>query len=97
MVELISECGDAFPDATEWSLEFLRPLDGHGLYRLLEYGHARRHPNHMLQILDRIVDADILPPHQRHTLGEILDELRQADVDLAADARFRRLHGIATL
>ena len=95
MLNMLVECGNAFPDAAEWSLEFLRPLDAHGLYRLGRNGHARQHPDYMLRVLDRVVDADVLPIHQRHTLGQILDVLRDANAEVAADVKFRRLYQIA--
>ena len=95
MLDLLVACGNAFPDAAAWSLEYLRPLGGHGLHRLGENGQAQQHPDWMLQVLDRVVDADVLPVHQRHTLGQILDVLGVANEEMAANARFRRLHQIA--
>lgn len=96
MLDLLAECGDAFSDATEWALHYLRPLDRHGLYRLGENGHAEQNPDSMLSVLDRVTVADILPVHERHTLHKILDELRAAKSDLAADTRFQRLYQLAT-
>ena len=29
MVDLLAECGDAFPDATDWALDYLQPIDAH--------------------------------------------------------------------
>ena len=67
ILEILAECGDAFPEAAEWSLEYLRPLEGWGLYRLGENGLAEQDPDSMLRVLDRVVDADVLPGHQRHS------------------------------
>ena len=95
MLRMLVECGDAFVDAAAWSLPYLRPLEGHGLYRFYKSEQARQHPDPMLRVLDKVVDADLLPGHQRDTLHKILDELRYANSDLTADTRFQRLHQIA--
>ena len=96
MLDMLVECGDAFTDAAAWSLPYLRPLEGHGLYRLGENGHVGQYPESMLQVLDSVVAADVLPIHQRHTLHVILDALIAANPGLTADARFQRLYQIAT-
>ena len=89
------ECGSAFAEAAEWSLGYLRPLEGRGLYRLSENGHGEQYPNTMLRVLDRVVDADVLQVHERPHLGEILNALVGADAGMASDPRFQRLYGIA--
>ena len=96
MVAMLSECGDAFPDAAEWSLPYLRPLDGHDLYCLSQNEHAEQHPDWMLQVLVKVAVADILPVHERHILHGILETLRATKPELAADSRFRDLFRIAT-
>ena len=96
MLEMVVECGDAFPDAATWSLDYLRPLDGHGLYRLREGGRPEQYPDCLLQLLDRVVDAQVLPVHERNTLMQILDSLRAANAGFAGDGRFQRMYQIAT-
>ena len=96
ILEILAECGDAFPQAAEWSLEYLRPLEGRGLYRLGENGHPAQHPDSMLRVLDRVVNADVLPGHQRYSLHEILDALVAANGEMVSDLRFQRLYRIAT-
>ena len=96
MLDLLAQCGEAFPAAAEWSLDYLRPLEGHGLFRIGENGHAELHPKWMVRVLDRVVAADILPVHQRGMLHEILNVVAAADGGLVADVRFQRLHQIAT-
>ena len=96
ILEMLAECGDAFPQAAEWSLEYLRRLEGRGLYRLGKNGHAAQHPDSMLGVLDRVVNADVLPGHQRYSLREILDALVAANAQMAVDPRFQRLYRIAT-
>ena len=96
ILELVVECGDAFPEAAEWSLEYLRPFEGRGLYRLRENEHAAQHPISMLRMLDRVVDEAVLQGYERHSLQEVLDALVEADAEMARDPRFRRLYGVAT-
>ena len=96
MLNMMVECGDAFPDAVQWSLAYLRPLDGHGLHRLGANECAEKHPQWLLRVLERVIVQDVLPFHQRHTLREILDKLQIADAGMAADARFQGLYRIAT-
>ena len=54
MLDMLAECGEAFPAAAEWSLDYLRPVEGHGLYRLGVNGHAERHSDWMVRVLDRV-------------------------------------------
>lgn len=96
MLEMLAECGDAFPEAAEWSLEYMRPLEGWGLRRLGKDGLAAEHPNVMLRVLDKIVDGGVLPGHQRYPLREILDALAEANAEMVGGAQFRRLYRIAT-
>ena len=96
MLDMLVECGDAFEDAASWSLFYLRPLEGHNLYRLSKSGHAERHPDSVLQVLDRIVIANVFPVHQKSILRRILDALRTVRPDMTAEAKFRKLYGIAT-
>ena len=96
ILELLAECGEAFEQAAEWSLEHLRPHEGRGLYRLNENGHAEQYPESMLRVLDRVVDAEVLQVYERYHLREILDALVGANPEMAGDPRFQRLYRIAT-
>ena len=96
ILELLAQCGEAFAQAAEWSLEYLRPLEGRGLYRLNENGHAEQHPEAMLRVLDRVVDADVLQVYERYHLREILEALVGANARMAGHPLFRKLYGIAT-
>ena len=101
ILDILAECGDAFPDAAGWSLNYLRPLgrlERLGLYRLDKSGHAKQHPYSMLEVLNKVVDEDIFPSHQthqKHVLQEILDMLSTARHDATSDPRFQRLYRIA--
>ena len=95
ILELLAECGEAFAQAAEWSLEHLRPLEGRGLYRLNESGHAQQYPESMLRVLDRVVDAQVLQVYERYHLREILDALVEANARMAGDPRLQRLYKIA--
>ena len=95
MLDMLAECGEAFPMAAEWSLDYLRPVEGRGLHRFGDTGDADRHPGWMIQVLERVVAEGALPGHQRHELGALLDVLGAADRALLADRRFGRLLEIA--
>ena len=96
ILELLAECGEAFAQAAEWSLEYLRPLEGRGLYRLNKNGHAEQYPESMLHVLDRVVDAEVLQVYERYHLREILDALVGANPGMAGDPQFQGLYRIAT-
>lgn len=96
MLQTLVKCGDAFPEAVNWSLQYLIPTAGRGLYELRESRFAVQHPNLTLQVLDKVVDANGIPAHHRDKLREILDDIKEACPDLEADDRFRRLYQIAT-
>ncbi|MDE0147230.1 MAG: hypothetical protein OXM58_02575 [Rhodospirillaceae bacterium] len=74
----------------------MRPLEGRGLFRLNENGHAEQYPEAMLRVLDRVVDAEDLQVYERHRLREIFDALVGANAGMAGDHRFQRLYKIAT-
>lgn len=90
MLDLIAESGDAFPDAVDWALTYLQPMDG-DLFRLRESGHAGMHPEATLRLLAAVVPPDGLPLQHRHTLGEVLTQMREAMAGLDADQRFQAL------
>ena len=91
MVELLAESGDAFPEATSWSLGYLQPMEG-DLFRLRESGHARQHPVSTLGLLATVVQPEGFPPQHRPTLREVLDEMREVMPEVEADPRFRTLY-----
>ena len=95
IVDLLADCGDAFPEATAWALEHLRPIEG-GLFHLRQRGQAGQHPEATLEILVRVVGLNGLPPQHRYTLREILDEMREAMPEMERDPQFQRLYRVAT-
>ncbi len=54
MLNMLAACGDAFPEAAAWSLNYLQPTQG-DLYRLHDSEPPRTHPEVTLKILDRVV------------------------------------------
>ena len=96
MLGMLVNCEGAFEHAVDWSLHYLQPLQGHGLGHLLYSGYARRYPDAVLSVTDRLVDSNILPVHQRPRLLELLRMLSAANSDLLTDHRFKRLYSIAT-
>ena len=94
MLELIVECGDAFPDAVCWSLHYLRPIRGFGLFRLEKNEHVENHPHSTLRTLKILVgEGDLL--NNKYTLRKILDALKKGVPDMKADPDFRNLYEIA--
>ena len=65
MLEMLAECGDAFPEATDWALARLQPIE-RGLYRLRTSGHAKSHPNETLRVLEKVIAPGVLADHNRH-------------------------------
>ena len=96
ILEMLAECGDAFPQAAQWSLEYLRPLEGQGLYRLGDRGLAKQYPDSMLCVLDRVLDADALQYYDKFFLRETLNALVAENAKMASDFRFQKLYRIAT-
>ncbi len=94
MLNMLAACGDAFPEAAAWSLNYLQPTQG-DLYRLHDSVQPRRHPEVTLQILNQVVGQDGVQPQHRHTLCLILKTMRAAMPDLMANAGFQRLFGVA--
>ena len=94
MLNMLAACGDAFPEAAVWSLNYLQPTQG-DLYRLHDSGQAERRPEVTLQVLDRVVGQDGVQPQHQHSLRLILETMRTAMPHLATDARFQRLFGTA--
>lgn len=91
MVDLLAECGDAFPDATDWALDYLQPVDAN-LFRLRESGQATSHPGPTLEMLSRIIGPEGMAPQYRYTLREILDEIGEAHDGIQANVQFQRLY-----
>ena len=96
ILELLLECGDAFPEAVVWALPYLRPLEGRGLVGIGRNEQVKRHPEAMLDVLDRVSVENILPPHQRYSLRQALDAVVEAEPTVKGDARFQRLYRLAT-
>ena len=94
IVEVLADCGDAFPEATAWALKHLQPIEG-GLFRLRQSGQAGRYPEATLEILAKVVGPNGISPQHRHTLREILDEMREAMPGVEDDRRMHRLYGFA--
>ena len=95
ILAMLVESGEAFPEVAKWSMEYLRPIEGLGRYRLNENDHAAQHPDTMLHVLGRVVDGGVLRGYERPFLKEILDAMAAANVEISGDPLFLRLHGIA--
>ena len=94
---MLVESGEAFPEVAEWSMVYLRPIEGLGRYRLSENDHAAQHPDSMLHVLERVVDGNVLQGYETPFLRELLDAMAAANAtEITGDPLFRRLYGITT-
>lgn len=91
MLHMLSESGDAFPQAAEWALEHLKPIE-RGLYRLQQSGHAKSHPSETFRLLQKVIAAGVTADHNRYSVREMLKEIGETQPELQASPEFRRLH-----
>ena len=91
MLDMLSETGDAFPEATEWALEHLRPIEL-GLYRLQRSGHTQAHPNETFRVLQKVIAQGVTADQNRYAVRKMLVEIAAAQPDLKADPEYRGLH-----
>ena len=91
MLEMVSESGDAFPQATEWALEHLKPIE-RGLYRLQRSQHAQSHPNETFRLLQKVIAPGVTADHNRRVVREMLEEIAAAQPGVQTDPEYRRLH-----
>jgi len=96
MLNLVTEAGDAFAEAVDWSLARLRPIADHGLRPLVRGDIATEYPDDVFRLVKQIVPDGEIQHHQRYQLRELLDRLKAARPELANDADFQRLYRIAT-
>ena len=96
ILDMLVECGDGFPQAAKWSLDYLRPLEGNGLYGFCKTKHAAQHPDEMIRVLEKVVNVNVLPNREKHPLLKILNTLVAANSGMAEDQRFQKLYQIAT-
>ena len=91
MLDMLSESGDGFPQATEWGVAHLKPIQ-QGLYRLRRSGHAQSHPNETLRLLQKVIAPGVTADHNRHVVREMLEEMAAAQPDLPTNPEYRTLH-----
>ena len=97
MVDMLVECGDAFPDAVSWALLDLKlkPIEGSYLYKLRDSKHSEQYPPHVLQLLRAIVEEGILENLDKSCLREILDSIKKAAPQLSKMLEYHSLYKIA--
>jgi hypothetical protein len=95
---LAGRSGDDFPDVVRTILPLVVPTDQldltvHQVAEQSEDSLAKRFPESMLQLLDRLVPDD--PRPTPYDLGLVLDLIAEASPSLRGDRRWRRLRKIA--
>ena len=93
MLDMLVEAGDAFPDAVDWAVPHLCPIEGPGLYRLDLI--ADQYPNQVFRLVKAVVADDILPANERYVLRGLLDRLKATRPALAQDPAFQKLYRFA--
>lgn len=92
LVQCLIKTGDAFPAALQWAEEFLRPGTDHVLWRVQESGVHQRFPADTLKMLTIMIPGNNVENWNRHTIREMLDQMRETDQNIAQDQRFQRLY-----
>ena len=92
LVKCLIKTGEAFPSALQWAEEFLRRGTDHVLWQIQESGLHRRWPVDMLTMLVHMIPDNTVENWNRHTLQEILNEMKETDQCIAQDQRFQRLY-----
>ncbi len=95
MIHLLIGSGDSFPEAVMCCTPFLKPVESHHWNLLYLEEHVEKHPEAVLDLLSRVVQEN-LPQHSRSDLRKILEAVASVRPELREDARFRRLHQIAS-
>ena len=96
LVFLAERSGDDFPDVVKTILRLIVPTEQLDLAVMAEQSEsspARRFPEWMLQLLDRLVPDD--PRPTPYDLGGVLNLIVEASPSLHGDQRWRRLKRIA--
>jgi hypothetical protein len=90
IAQLCLAAGEMFTDALEALHSWLQPVSSHGVVDKLDKTKlSRRYPATALEFLYIVVDLHARwPPHK---LGNCLNDIKEADLGLEEDQRFRRL------
>jgi hypothetical protein len=91
LVECIINAGEAFPEAVDWASDFLRPGADHVLWSVRESGVHASFPEAALNLLLKIVPLGQVPPMEAPSMRELLDEMKEQNVELEKDPRFVNL------
>lgn len=91
LARLTIAAGSKLPDALETLQHWLKPFDHlhHVVHALKESRQAKRFPNEILTLLDKVVSTK--QPWPPRELKEVLDEIAQADPSLREQRTFKTL------
>ena len=95
MLDLVTEAGDAFPEAVDWCLPHLRPIADHGLRPLAIGETATQHPQDVFRLVKQLVHENDIKAHQQYQLRQLLDRLKAVRPAFSKDADFQRLYRVA--
>ena len=92
IVEFITGTGDAFPDAVDWANGYVLPLDDQQIGTVWHSKDAwQSHPRAAVTLLHRIVGSNGIDPWARAPLTDMLRAMRESDVTIAENPKFRDL------
>lgn len=92
LVECLIKTGEEFPRALEWAREFLRPGTDHVLWRIQEGGVHQRFPRETLAMLVIMIPDENFSNWNRHSLREMLDQMREVDENISLSVDYQRLY-----
>lgn len=93
---LVLETGDMFPNAVDWSLNYLRPIRQHFYYGLTKSNFPTKYPSDTLKFLRQIVPDDGNIPWDKSYIQNALDAIKESAPHLGNSPDFIRLYRIAT-
>jgi hypothetical protein len=92
---LLLETGEAFPDASTWAMTVLTPAHEHHLYSMGQTKLPDEYPEQALALLNKVIDPAHFKLSEKGPLNNILDRMKIASPDLAANLMHQRLYEVA--
>lgn len=88
LVKCLLNSGEAFPEALKWASQFLRPGTDHVLWRVQESNVHTRFRDATLDMLIKIVPEGQIRPWEEHLIKELLDQMKEDQLNIETDPRF---------
>lgn len=95
LVECLIKTGDAFPEALVWAEQSLRPGTEHVLWQIQGSGIHQKWPIDTLKMLAIMIPDNNIENWNKHTLQEMLNEMKEAEKTLVENQQYQRLYDLA--